>query len=423
MNSPTQGAAPRSLPHFLSRPAWLLLLAFVFAIPWEYSLDLGEPLGNVARFLGVLLLLASVPVALARGRVRPPGLVQALVLALYLWFCLTCLWSIDPITTLTKLRAFFQEMMVVALVWEFAESTDDLRNLLRALVAGCWMLALLTLYAFRSSEAIALQQVRFSAYGQDPNDVARFLDLGLPLAALVARTDTRRAVRWLALAYLPAALAAIVLTASRGGVLAALVALSGSALLLLRGRARVQLAAFFSLPVLVATVWIAIPRAILERLATTPGELRSGSLNLRMEIWQMGWRAFSRAPLLGHGMGNFTLAAGLSPNDTAHNTPLAITVGGGLIALFLSLAIVFAVLRAILSLPSSPRLAFLTAVTVWTITSMTATAEESRFTWLLVALPALAARLQQDELIRMAASFPAPSESALHAATPEPLAP
>ena len=27
----------------------ILLLLFAFAVPWEYSLDLGEPVGNIAR--------------------------------------------------------------------------------------------------------------------------------------------------------------------------------------------------------------------------------------------------------------------------------------------------------------------------------------------------------------------------------------
>ena len=43
----------------MRRIAWVLLLLFAFAIPWEYSLDLGEPLGNVARIAGLLLLLAA----------------------------------------------------------------------------------------------------------------------------------------------------------------------------------------------------------------------------------------------------------------------------------------------------------------------------------------------------------------------------
>ena len=45
----------------MRRIAWCLLLIFAFAIPWEYSMDLGEPLGNVARIAGVLLVLVGIP--------------------------------------------------------------------------------------------------------------------------------------------------------------------------------------------------------------------------------------------------------------------------------------------------------------------------------------------------------------------------
>ncbi len=43
----------------MRRLAWMLLVVFVFAIPWEYSLDTGPPLGNVARIAGLLLLLGG----------------------------------------------------------------------------------------------------------------------------------------------------------------------------------------------------------------------------------------------------------------------------------------------------------------------------------------------------------------------------
>ena len=48
----------------MRRVTWVLLLLFAFAIPWEYSLELGEPLGNIARFIGVLVLLTAVPALL-----------------------------------------------------------------------------------------------------------------------------------------------------------------------------------------------------------------------------------------------------------------------------------------------------------------------------------------------------------------------
>ena len=128
---------------------------------------------------------------------------QWLVLAFYLWFCCTYFWTIDPQATLEKMRAYFQEMMIVWLVWEFAESPGDLRELLRAYVAGSWVLAALTLANFGSPEAVAAGQIRFAAYGQDPNDVARFLDLGFPLAALLLNGESRWPARLLALGYLP----------------------------------------------------------------------------------------------------------------------------------------------------------------------------------------------------------------------------
>ena len=87
-----------------------LLLLFVFTIPWEYSLDLGEPWGNVARIAGLLLLLASLPAVLQTGSLRSPGPVQWMVLALYLWFCCTYFWTVASQETLISLRGLFQKM-------------------------------------------------------------------------------------------------------------------------------------------------------------------------------------------------------------------------------------------------------------------------------------------------------------------------
>jgi len=391
----------------MRRIAWLLLVAYAFTIPWEYSLDLGAPLGNVARITGLLLLAVAIPAVLQAGRARMPGLLHWLVLVLYLWICCTCFWSIDRVATLDKLRAFFQEMMVVWLVWEFAESPRDLRMLLRATVLGCWVLAALTLVEFHSAAMLVAEQARFAAFGQDPNDVARFLDLGFPMAALLATSERKWLGKLLAYGYLPLALLTVMLTASRGGFLAAVVAVAGSLLLLPRGRPKMRWAALFGLPALAAVMWYVVPAETLERLATIPEQLSGGSLNQRFEIWSFGWRAFVKSPLLGYGMGNFSLAAGLSPEDTAHNTVLAILVGGGLCALSVCTAIVGVALQAIARLRARVRIAMATAMAVWIVTAMAATVEESRFTWLFIGMAALAGRLAQENPVEMEACFPA----------------
>jgi len=397
--------------HPMRRIAWILLLLFAFAIPWEYSLDLGAPLGNIARIAGLLLLLAAIPAVLQSGRLRSPGPMQWLVLALYLWLCCTYFWTIEPQATLDSLRGFFQTMMVVWLVWEFAVSARDLRALLRAVVAGSWVLAALTLANFASAGAMANAQIRFAAIGQDPNDVARFLDLGFPLAALLVNCEPRRMWRWMAAGYLPLGLAAVLLTASRGGFLAAVAALAGSGFLLAYGRPRRALAGALSLPPIAALLWFTVPHATFARLATISGQLHGGDLNQRWNIWEAGWRAFARAPLFGTGAGTFVSAAGLAPIDTAHNTALSIAVAGGLCALFLAAAIVAAALWSVAQAHGQLRWALATALVAWLITSLVATVEMSRSTWLLLALIALAGRLAAEAPEELAACFSATSQA------------
>jgi O-antigen ligase len=401
--------------------AWVLLLLLAFAVPWEFSLDLGFPLGNVARIIGLLLILAAIPAVLQAGSVRIPGAMHWLVLALYLWFCCSYLWTIEPTATFEKMRAYFQEMMIVWLIWEFAESPGDLRALLRAYVAGSWVLAALTVASLGSAEALASGQIRFVAAGQDPNDVARLLDLGFPLAALLLNCESRWPARLLTLGYLPLGLVAVLLTASRGGFLAAVVALAGCALLLFRNHARVVIAGTVALPLVATILWLSIPHATIERLATIPSQLQSGDLNQRWNIWRVGWHAFVRAPWLGTGAGSFVSAAGLNPLDTAHNSALSILVSGGLCAFFLAVGIVFLAARAALQTHGALRLALVTVLLIWIITSLAATVEESRTTWLLLGAIALAGRLAVENPQDLETCFAAKHETPEPAMSLEPL--
>ena len=235
--------------------------------------------------------------------------------------------------------------------------------------------------------------------------MARFLDLGLPLAALLSCAESQRLTRLLALLYLPVGLLAVLLTASRGGFLASLVALSGSLMLLSSGRRSVRLASLIALPAAALVLLLTVPMATLERLATIPEQLSSGDLNQRLNIWMQGWKAFTNAPWLGTGAGTFVAAAGVAPMDTAHNTALTLLVTGGLWALLIASLLVASSFRATLATRGALRLALWTALLVWVSTAMVATVEESRFTWLLLALVAVASRLRQEQPRQLAACF------------------
>ena len=376
--------------------ALALLLVYAFVVPWEYSLDLGEPIGNIARILGLLLLLVAIPAVLEAGQMRKPGALQWAVLAFYLFWLVSALWTVDPLATFEKTRAYFQTMVCIWLLWELMELPIDLRNLLRALVAGSWVLAILTLMNFASSEANAAEQIRFVAEGQDPNDVARFLALSFPIAAYLFRSEDRWPFRLLGLGYLPLGFFAVLLTASRGGATAAMIALLGALVILAKGRAKAALKIALVLPILFASLWFALPEGVIQRLATLREEIALGNLNERVNIWSAGWRAFQASPWLGSGAGAFVTAAHTAPADTAHNTPIAVLVTGGLTAFAIAILIFLFVLRAALRTQGLMRIALLTTLLVWFVTSLVGTVEENRMTWLIFGLIAVAGRLRNE---------------------------
>jgi O-antigen ligase len=374
-----------------------LLLLFVFAIPWEYSLDLGAPVGNIARLAGMVLLLVAVPAILQSGRMRRPGLLQWLVLVLYLWFCFSYFWTIEPRETLVKLRGYFQEFMVVWFVWEFADSFKELRAILRAWLSGAGVLALLSLANFASAVNLVAGQYRFAAAGQDPNDAARFLVFGFPIAAFLMDAEGGRLGRWLAASYFPVGLAALLLTGSRSGFVCTLVAFAGCALLLVRRNPRAAAGGGLALTVVALWLWFIAPHDTLTRLTTIAEQLERGDLNQRLNIWAAGWHAFVEAPLIGHGAGSFVTAAGLAPIDTAHNTALSIIVEGGLCAAFIAIAILIASVRSAIGVRGSLRIALVTLLAVLLVSASVGTLFESRSTWLLLSLIALAERLARDD--------------------------
>lgn len=388
----------------MRRLAWVLLLGLAFAIPWEYSLDLGPPLGNIARILGLVLLLVMAPAVLQAGRIRRLHSIHWLALLMLAWYTLSFFWSIDPQTTVVQLRGNVQVFLIAWYVWELAESPREFRWLLRASLAGCCVLALLTIANFAAPAAAG--QVRFVAEGQDPNDVARFLVFGFPLGVLLVRAEARWGDKLLVLVCLPLGVIGVLLTASRGGLIAAALALGGCGILLARNRTRTTVVLVMALPLATAAFWMVAPQGTIDRLFSIYQQFTGGNLNQRLNIWAAGWQAFVHAPFAGYGAGTFVSAAGLAPIDTAHNSALSIAVEGGIVGLMLVTAIAAAAAATLAGLRGAVRIALGTVFLVWLVTSIAATVQENRMTWMLLGLIAVAGRLTGEQPEEMAREFP-----------------
>jgi len=390
-----------------------LLVLTVFAIPWEYSLDLGAPFGYIARVLGLIAAVTAVPAILQTLQWKRLTTLHWLTAVLYLWFCCTYFWTRTPYATLIHLRWYAQEMMLVWLVWEFTDSAADLFRLMQAWLAGSWVLATLTLADFVMLTGQAGQE-RFVAAGQDPNDVARFLCFGFPVAALLLDQGGRRIWRLLAVCYFPIAFCCVLLTGSRSGLVVGLAALAGcGAWLLIRNPNR-AVAGTIAVITAAALILAVVPEATKGRLNSVSDLWNRGDLNQRVNIWSAGWRAFKEAPAGGQGAGSFVDAAGLAPEDTAHNTALGVLVEGGLVAMLLASALVMASLSAVFRSPEPLRIALAVMMGIWVLSSMVGTIAENRTTWVLFGVAAVSERLGRGDPTESGPAFSVSDEARLY---------
>jgi O-antigen ligase len=224
-----------------------------------------------------------------------------------------------------------------------------------AYVFGGYVAAVSTVMLYRTAEGTLR---RYAAVQSDPNNLAMTLALALPMAWYLGVTYRSPLLRWACRLFLPLGLFAIGLTASRGGMLAATVALMVIPLTMTRLSPGKLIAAVLLLLVTGVVAAAYIPERAMERLATTGTEVEDLSLGGRFGIWKAGVKALTKRPVAGYGVGFWRSAVSpwLGPDpQVAHNSFLSVAVETGLVGLVLYLTMFVAVFLALMRLPSLER--------------------------------------------------------------------
>ena len=196
-------------------------------------------------------------------------------------------------------------------------------------------------------------------YGQfiNKNHFAYLMEMGFGLGlglALAGGVKRERLLIYFAL-LLPIWIA-LVLSNSRGGILAMLVQIVVAALFLMKRQSvalRAALVVVLVVGILFGTLWVGGDRlasnfeAATNELATT----RAGAS--RNEIWRATWKMFAAHPILGVGLGGYWIgvtayhdASGLMTPQEAHNDYLELLSSGGVIGFAIGVWFVVAVVRA-----------------------------------------------------------------------------
>jgi O-antigen ligase len=387
--------------------AYAALWVFVFSMPWE-NLIVISGVGAISRLFGMVAFSVALITAVISARIRRLHALHVLAVLFVLWAAVgLMLYQVDTYIP-KKFLTYVQLIMVLWIIWELAPTRQRALGLLAAYVFGAYVAALNTIMVFRTEAGL---ERRFSAEGFDPNDLAMTLVLALPMAWYLSTTYHRPILRWICRGYLPVGLFAIVLTGSRGGMVAGLVGLMVVPFTMTRLSPAKLAAAALTLAISGALAVAYTPQTIIQRLSSTQGQIESGTMGGRTTIWMAGAKAFIQKPITGYGSGSFAPAIRpiLGYPRVSHNSYLTVLVEQGLVGFLLYIGMFFAVFFSALRLPLLERRFTLILLATLAVAMLPLAWEDQKAAWFTLAA-VLALAQGWGAGVREAAEEPSPLE-------------
>ncbi len=370
--------------------AWPLLCVFVFTIPWEKSIFV-PGIGTITRMVGLALVIAGVAAAALRRSVRFPNLALILATAFVAWASLSYFWSVSPVNSAARVRTFVQLLVMLWLIWDLCRTPPQERALIQAYVAGSVVSSIGTMARYVGG--LQTYYRRYAAPGFEPNDMALTLALVVPLAMYLA-LQARPLFRWLYRIAAGLAIVALLLTASRTGLIACIVAFGFAVWTWRASNTEQKIADVVLLALLILGTVRFAPPASRRRLATLPKEVATGTFHQRKQIWAAGMKSVVEHPLLGVGAGAFPegiwpylTTVGLNTQHyVAHNTFLSVLAECGLIGFAVYALWLLTQMVYVWVLPSKERALWAVMLAVWAAGGLALSWEHRKPGWLFFGL-------------------------------------
>ena len=372
--------------------AFWMLAIFVASIPSENGVTLAG-MGSLSRLIGILAFGVGVAALFRRNTlsIRAPSFFLVSAMVFVLWETVSYYWSIVPGVTIRRTMTYAQLLIMVWLIWEYARTEKHRAILMQAFVVGVYVILGIAIHTFVSSSEFVSRNIGESF---NPNGFAIVTALAIPMAWWLTFFWKSRWLYWLNVLYLPTALLGVVLAASRGGLLTALVAIVVIPLTFPNLRLVRKLGLIALIGGVVWAVVVYVPNAYpelqtnLERLSGTTEEVRAGNLTGRREIWAAGIKVFSENPYLGVGSGGFGRAIEPIYGEArpAHNVFLSVLVDLGVPGLLIFLSILLCVAWPLLKVTSKARAFNLVLFTALLVGLIPTNAENDKFSWFILGL-------------------------------------
>jgi probable O-glycosylation ligase (exosortase A-associated) len=230
-----------------------------------------------------------------------------LMAALWIWFTATSIISTHTpmfihhaADTLYRWGFVSKIVLMTVVIIATVRSFSQLRILV-LVICGCFGFFVLKFSPFLliTGGAFRLHGPEFSMIA-DNNDMGLALNMTAPLFYFLAKSETKRSIRWLFGLLFILTIPAIFFTYSRGALVGLIVVLA--ILFLHSGRLAL-------VPVVVAAVVIALlfaPQAWRNRMDPTRPEMIDASARSRLNAWSYAWNLAMDYPITGGGFSTFT---------------------------------------------------------------------------------------------------------------------
>jgi O-antigen ligase len=329
----------------MQKIAFGFLLLLIFTIPLERMDSMAIPgIGSLTRLIGFGTIAISIIYILVKKKTSEPPFVLWVMILFVVWSLLTYFWSINPAATVGRFVTNIQLLAMVWLLWELCKHKGEILTVFQVYIIGAYVAMSDMLISYFAGYA---DYYRISVQGGDPNWMTNYLAFGIPLAWYLIQRRKNDLLFIVNMVYIPLMVFCSILTASRGGMLTTLTALSiiPFSLVLLDRRKRI--------PVIVALIIIVVVGIIkfpqyaeslernIERLTGTAQAIRDQDLSGRQDIYKEGLRKFSENSIAGIGAAGFRFAMEehFGWRRASHNGYLSLGVETGLIGLLIFLGI------------------------------------------------------------------------------------
>lgn len=350
----------------------------------EHELEVRWALATLALLLFLVWLVVDHPAVIPRAM----GPCFGWFTAWCFWMVLSSLWS--PTET-----DWLGQVSDIVLLWALTALSASLFS--RIELRNFWVLWVLVLaagvvYLVGAMAGSSGHPGRLSAFGGGPNVFVRVMVLGA-VAGVALATHSRRLFFLLPVPFL---LIGALLSGSRGGVIAALIA-GLAALLVLGGvvgvyRLLLGCAAVGGVSMLVWHLLGADQREFLYSrfvVQTIENRYLSGRSDRASHALSM----YDDNPGFGQGLGSFGVTYG-SAADYAHNLILSVAAEGGLVGLVLLLASLVGFVITVAKCLKEPEVVFpsLSALVVFVASMFSGDYYDTRFMWFFMVVACVAAR-------------------------------